>query len=465
MANLSPGRGHRATAPNVLFIVTTVVRAKIAHTPRNPFEVEGALQTFEDGAVAFDRGRIVGCGPYQEVRSGHPDAEIEDARDAILLPGLVDCHVHYPQIPVIGAMGLELLDWLRRRALPEEARLADEGYARAVANRFVSALAANGTTTALVFGSHFAGAQEAPFAAASAIGLRITSGLVASDRNLLPELHLDAEAFSRDARGLIERWHGHGLIRYAVSPRFAVSCSDELLEACGALADEADGVLVTTHLNETADEVGLVRDLFPWAADYLETYERYGLVGRRSVFAHDVHPQDGELRRLASAGAAVAHCPSSNAFLGSGLFPLRRHLSQGVRVGLGTDVGAGAGLSLFKEGLAAYEMQMLSEDGYRLAPAHLLYLATAAGADALGLADEVGDLGVGKSADYVLVRPPADSTLATVLEHSECFEATLGVLFTLAREESIAEVRVGGRVVWPSPEGRPDPTRLRPSDA
>jgi guanine deaminase len=399
MANLSPDGGHRAIAPNVVFTVATVIRAKIAHTPRNPFEVQGALECFEDGAVAFDGGRILGCGRYQEVRSGHPDADVQDARDAILLPGFVDCHVHYPQLRMIGAMGLELLDWLRLHALPEEARLADDAYAASLADRFVSRLAANGTTTALVFGSHFAAAQEALFAAAAASGLRIASGLVASDRNLLPALQLDPETFGQQARGLIDRWHGHGLIRYAVTPRFAVSCSDELLQACGDLAGEAHGLLVTTHLNETADEVALVRELFPWAGDYLETYERYGLVGERSVFAHDVHPQDGELRRLGRAGAAVAHCPSSNAFLGSGVFPLRRHLSHGVRFGLGSDVGAGTGLSLLKEGLVAYEAQMLAGERYPLAPGQLLYLASAAGAAALGLADEVGDLGVGKSAD------------------------------------------------------------------
>jgi guanine deaminase len=200
-----------------------------------------------------------------------------------------------------------------------------------------------------------------------------------------------------------------------------------------------------------------VRELFPWARDYLETYERYGLVGARSVLAHDVHPEDEELGRLAAAGAAVAHCPSSNAFLGSGLFPLRRHLSHNVRIALGTDVGAGTGPSMLKEGLMAYQAQMLSGDGYLLGPDHLLYLATAAGASALGLSEEVGDFSVGKSADFVLVRPMEGSTLATVLAHADSFEEILGALFTLAREESIAEVRVGGRVVWPSPAGSASP--------
>ncbi len=429
--------------------MTTIFRAQVAHTPRNPFVHESALEVFEDGAVAFSGGLIVALGSWASVCGRCPEAEVVDARDAVLLPGFVDCHVHYPQVRVIGAMGLELLDWLRLRALPEEARLADPTYAAAVADQFVRGLAANGTTTALVFGSHFPDAQDALFSAAFAAGLRVASGLVVSDRGLLPALRVPASAVFELNRELIERWHGRGLLRYAVSPRFSVSCSEELLEACGSLAHEFDGVLFTTHLNETRAEVELVRELFPWARDYLETYERFGLVDGRSVFAHDVHVSDDELRRLAGAGAGVAHCPSSNAFLGSGLFPLRRHLDAGVRVALGTDVGAGTGLSMLKEGLTAYQGQMLAgSDGVRLSPAHLLWLATAAGAAALGLSDEVGDLGVGKSADYLLVRAPEGSTLAAVLERSESVEERLGALFTLAREESIAEVRVAGEVVW-----------------
>jgi guanine deaminase len=428
--------------------MTTIVRAQVAHTPRNPFAEEAALEAFSDGAVAIAAGRVVALGPWSEVRSGHPEADVLDARDAFLLPGLVDCHVHFPQIRVIGAMGLELMDWLRQWCLPEEARLGDSRYAASVADEFVRGLAANGTTSSLVFGSHFPRAQEALFAAADAAGLRVASGLVVSDRNLLPELHTTASNAFESSLALIERWHGRGLLRYAVTPRFSVSCSEELLSTCGELARCAPGLLFTTHLNETRREVELVASLFPWARDYLETYERYGLVGDRSVFAHDVHVTDDELRRLGAAGAAVAHCPSSNAFLGSGLFPLRRHLSHGVRVALGTDVGAGTGLSMLKEGLMAYQMQMLSSDGVQLSPAHLLWLATGAGAAALGLSDEVGDLTPGKGADFVLVRPPAASTLAAVLERCESVEHALGALFTLAQEESIAEVRVAGRVVF-----------------
>ncbi len=427
--------------------MTTIVRARIAHTPRNPFAEEGALEVFEDGGLAFAGGRILGCGSFSEVRGRFPDGEIVDERTAVLLPGFVDCHVHFPQLRVIGAMGLELLDWLRLRALPEEARLADDRYAAEVADRFVAGLAANGTTSALVFGSHFTGAQEALFAAAADSGLRLVSGLVVSDRRLLPELEVSAEEAFAASRELIDRWHGRGLLRYAISPRFAVSCSEEMLEVCGGLLGAAEGLLFTTHLNETVREIEAVRELFPWAGDYLACYERYGLLGATSVFAHDVHPSEGELARLGAAGACVAHCPSSNAFLGSGLFSFGRHLAHGVRVALGTDVGAGTGLSMLKEGLMAYQGQMLLDDGYRLGPAHLLYLATTTGAAALGLADEVGDFTPGKSADFVLVRPPEGSTLGAVLERSERVEDALGAVFALAREESIAEVRVGGRAV------------------
>ena len=407
------------------------------------------MASFADGAVAFSGGRILACGPWSSVSGAYPDASVLDARDSLLLPGFVDCHVHFPQVRVIGAMGLELMDWLRLRALPEEARLADSAYAAEVASEFVRGLAAAGTTTALVFGSHFPGAQSALFRAALSRGLRVASGLVVSDRGLLPSLHVSAATAWECSRELIEYWHGRGLLRYAVTPRFSASCTEEMLSMCGDLLADADDLLFTTHLNETLDEISLVRSSFPWASDYLETYERFGLLGERSVFAHDVHPTDDELRRLAVAGAAVAHCPCSNAFLGSGLFPLRRHLDAGVRVALGTDVGAGTGFGMLKEALMAYEVQMLQPDGVRLGPAELLWLATGAGAAALGLEDEVGDLEPGKSADFVLVRPPAGSTLAAVLGRSESVEEALGAVFTLAREESIAEVRVAGEVVWP----------------
>jgi guanine deaminase len=431
--------------------MTEIVRAQVMHTPRDPFREDGALEAFDDGAVAFDDGRILATGSFSEVRRVHPEAAVLDSGGALLLPGLVDTHVHYPQLAIVGAMGLELLEWLVGRALPEEARLADPAHAQRVARDFVYGLAAAGTTTALVFGSHFPDAQEALFAEAERVGLRITSGLVVSDRNLLPALHLTPDEAYEASRRLLERWHNRGRLRYAVTPRFSASCSDAMLEACGALPGE---LTVTTHINESVAEVGAVAELFPWSRDYLETYERFGLVGPGSVRARDVHVTDDELRRLHTARASVAHCPASNAFLGSGAFPMHRHLEHGVPFALGTDVGAGTGLSVLKEGLIAYQVQRLLPDGCLLRPEHLLYLATKAGAEALGLADTVGDLTPGKSADYVLVRSPPGGILETVLRHADSPEQVLGAVFTVAREESVAEVRLAGEPVYTRADAR-----------
>jgi guanine deaminase len=272
---------------------------------------------------------------------------------------------------------------------------------------------------------------------------------VVSDRELLPALHTTPAAALAASEGLMRAWHGRGHLRYAVTPRFSLSCSDAMLEACQALLAGPGRPFFTTHLNENPDEIRAVAGRFPWARDYLDTYDRFALVGERSVFAHNVHPTEPELERLGAARATVAHCASSNAFLGSGLFPMRRHREHGVRLALGTDVGAGTSFSLLNEGLQAYVGQMLRPDGDHLGPADLLWLATRAGAEALEIGDEVGDLQPGRSADLVVVQPPAGSTLEVVLADAPSAEAALGAVFALAREESVAEVRVAGRVVGP----------------
>ena len=283
------------------------------------------------------------------------------------------------------------------------------------------------------------------FEEAQRSGLRITSGLVVSDRNLRPELHTEPAVAAAESAELIERWHGRGRLRYAVTPRFSLSCGDALLASCGEVLAAHDDVWFTSHLNETLDEIATVARLFPDATDYLATYERHALVGPRSVFAHNVHATDDELARLAAAEGSVCHCPGSNAFIGSGLFPLQRHLDAGVRVCLGSDVGGGPGFSLFGEGLAAYEHQMLRPDGAYVSSYHLLWLATNAGARALGLGDEIGDFAPGKSADVVRIRPPSGSTLAEVLRHSPSAEAALAAVFTLAREDAVAATYVAGQ--------------------
>ena len=427
--------------------MTTLVRGQLFHTPHNPFKEEGALETYPDGALIVEGGIITAVGEYVNLSKTYPDARLLDFKDLYIFPGFVDTHVHYPQIPIIGAMGLRLLEWLQTRTLPEEENFAEASYARAQAKLFLRQLALNGTTTALVFGAHFAPAMDVFFEEAAQSGLRITSGLVLGDRLLTDALHTTPERAYTENKRLIKTWHNKDRLRYAVTPRFSLSCGDALLEVCSTLMGETSDLFFTSHINEQTDEVSTVLSLFEGARDYLETYDKHGLVTPRSVFAHNVHVYDRELSRLAEVGSSIAHCPSSNMFIGSGLFPMRRHLSFGVHFALGSDVGGGTGFSLFKEGLMAYQAQMLHDDGYPLTSAHLLYLATAAGARALHLEDTVGDFSPGKQADFVVAQPDEGSTLEVALSHSPSAEASLAALFTLAREECITDVYVAGESV------------------
>ena len=424
----------------------TLYRATVMDTPGDPFrDGVGALAVESDGGLLVRDGVIAARGTFAGVSAAHPQEDVIDLRAGVLLPGMVDTHVHYPQIRAIAGLGMPLLDWLEKCALPEESRLADEAYAEAVASEFLAGLTGAGTTTALVFGAHFATAMEVFFAAAERSGLRITAGQVLSDRGLRPDLLTTPEVALSEGRKLVERWHGQGRLRYAVTPRFSLSASESMLDACAELLQTTEEMWFTSHMNENTIEVAQVIHLFAGAEHYLDSYYRHGLVTERSVFAHNVHPADDELDLLAATRAWVAHCPTSNAALGSGLFPLRRHVEHGAQVALGSDVGAGTGFSLFKEGLQAYFMQqLLGPAGLPLDPVHLLYLCTRAGARALGLDSRVGDLAVGKEFDAVWLRPTQGSTLATVLRHAGSPVDALAKIFALACPADIASVWVGG---------------------
>src|SRR3984893_3494197 len=354
-----------------LRVRTELLRATIFHTPESPFTRDfhgtgAALVCHQDGGLLLRGGRVIACGDYGQVRRENPEAGTTDWRGGFLVPGFVDAHVHYPQLRVIGALGRSLLDWLEHVALPEEARMADVSYAAAVARDFTRALACQGTTTALAFGAHFAPATAELFESAATSGLRIVSGLVVSDRLLRADLHSTPEEAYRDSTALIRRYHKSGRLLYAVTPRFAFSTTETMLEVCQTLLAEHPDVRLQTHINENTNEVDELKTMFPWAKDYLAIYERYSLSGSRSVMAHNLHATDSELERLAAAGTSIAHCPASNAMLGSGMFPLRRHVSAGVKCALGTDVGGGVGFGMLKEGLQAYLMQPLLPDAVPL---------------------------------------------------------------------------------------------------
>jgi guanine deaminase len=423
-------------------------RGTFLDTPEDPFR-GGSLRAEDDGGLLVDdAGTIVARGSYAPLSSAHPGVEVVDLRGGLVLPGLVDTHVHFPQLRCIGALGMPLLEWLENCALPEEARLADPAYAAELARAFVGALANAGTTTALVFGAHYVDATEALFAEADRVGLRITSGLVVSDRHLRDDLLTTPIRAYDDSLVLAKRWHGVRRLRYAVIPRFALSCSPDLLDSCAALLTDLPGSTLTTHLNENPAEIERVRELFPGATSYVDSYARHGLLGPTSVLAHNVHPTPSELDALGTAGVAVAHCPTSNLTLGSGLFPLRAHLEAGVRVALGSDVGAGTGLSLFKEGLQAYFVQQaLGEAGVALTAAHLLHLATSAGAEALGLDGTTGSFCVGKAFDALWLRPRSETPLDILLRHARSPADAVAKAFAHATSADVARVWVGGQAV------------------
>ncbi|AZI44565.1 guanine deaminase (plasmid) [Deinococcus psychrotolerans] len=427
----------------------TLYRATFLHTPVNPFHHSDALKIEDDGGLLVQNGQIRESGSFADLKAAHPTETVEDLRGGLLLPGFIDTHVHYPQVRVIGGLGVPLLDWLDKYALPEEARFGDSAHAATVAREFVSGLISSGTTTALVFGSHFASAVDTLFQETEQVGLRTVAGQVVSDRMLRPELHTTPERAYSEGKALIEKWHGKGENRYAVTPRFSLSASEGILEACAALMKEFPGVHFTSHSNENLKEVQTVRQLFLKSRDYIDTYEQAGLLGRRSVLAHNVHMTDRELGAMATHNCTSAHCPCSNSALGSGFFPLKRHLAAGVRVSLGTDVGGGTGFSMLKEGLQAYFMQqLLGDSGVPLEPSHLLYLATRAGAEALEMDGQIGDFSAGKAFDASLFQPPEGSTMQAVLNNAHSTERALASLFAGGTQADVKRVWIGGKEVF-----------------
>ena len=424
-----------------------IYRARVFDTPTNPF-TGGSLRADPDIALVVDDGQIIARTDIDSAHAEYPDAELVDLREGILIPGLIDTHVHYPQVRAIGHLGKPLLEWLEVCALPEEGRLIEDTYAHNLAEEFLHGLISSGTTSAMVFGSHFASAVDILFAHASQLGIRMTAGLVTSDRNLPEPLLTTIDKSMVESQQLIDRWHGKGRLRYAVTPRFSLSAGEELLAAGGQLVRDNPGIMVTSHLNENHDEIAAVAEVHPNARDYLDTYDIAGLLGDHTILAHNVHPTDRELARMAETGAAAAHCPTSNSALASGFFPLQRHIDAGVQVALGSDVGAGNGFSMFKEGVQAYFMQQLHPDGgLPMTSAHLLYLATASGAQALDLEDEVGDLSVGKRFDAVYISPTARQPLDVGLNHAADDEDALAKIFALGTPSDINRVWIDGQLV------------------
>ncbi len=424
---------------------TTIWRGVVADTPEDPFRRRSAaLRVLHDGAVvAGPGGRILHVGPFEGAAAAYPTAHVDDRRPAWILPGFVDCHTHFPQTFAIASGGGDLLTWLHGHVFPEEIRLQDPTYATRVAAVYCDRLVRSGTTTALVFGSHDPQATALCLREARHRRLRVIAGKVLHGCDV-PAPMLDGPDGGLDAcRALVADWHGRDKVRIAVMPRFALTSTAQTYEACRALLRENPGLHVHTHVSESVREVAEVGVRFPDSTSYCDAYDREGLLGPNTILAHGVHLSVDERSRLARRGVALAHCPSSNAFLGSGIMSLREAIEAGIRVGLGTDVGAGTSFSVAEETRAAYGAASLR--GRPLSAAEMLWLATQGGAQTLGLGDEVGSFAPGKAADFVILDPKSDLFLVDRLDRAPDAESKLFVLLFLAGAAAIGDVIIDGR--------------------
>jgi len=400
-------------------------------------------QHFPDGALVVADGRVAACGPAVQVLPKFPNARVEQHRDGLLVPGFIDAHIHFPQVEVIAAYGAQLLDWLTRHTYPAEARFADPAHAAAAAEFFLDELLGNGSTTALVFGSAHAQSVDALFAAAEARNLRLIAGKAMMDRNAPATVRDTAESSYADSRALLEKWHGRGRLGYAVTPRFAPTSTAAQLQLAGRLLAENPGAHLQTHIAEHENECAWVAELFPECRDYLDVYDRHGLLGRRAVLAHGIHLNAREWNRIAASESNLAFCPTSNLFMGSGLFDLQRADEHGVRIGLGSDVGGGDSFSLLRVINEAYKVEQLQ--GRNLHPLRALYLATLGGARALDLHEVIGNFEVGKEADFIKLNCRATPLIAHRLARCRTLEEKLFALLMLGDDRAIAGVWIMGK--------------------
>jgi guanine deaminase len=428
-------------------------RASILHCLSDPGEgsLGSAYEYFEDGLLIIENGSIAEAGQASTLLQDlAEDVLLTEFPGKLIVPGFVDCHVHFPQLDIIASYGEQLLDWLQRYAYPVEARFSDPDYAREVATVFVDELLNNGTTTALVFGTVHPHSADAIFEAAEARDMRLIAGKVLMDCNCPDELRDDADSAYTDSKALIERWHGQGRLGYAITPRFALTSTEEQLAAAGKLAREYPDVWIHTHLAENANEVEQIARQFPSSRSYLDVYDQSGLLRERAVFAHCLHLDDHDRACMADKGGAAAFCPTSNLFLGSGLFDLPAMKAANVRCGLGTDVGGGTSLSLLKTASEAYKVLHLQN--HALTATRALYLATLGAAEALYLDDKIGNFLPGKEADFVVLDPDGSSLTARRTAAAETIEEAFFALLTLADDRHVEATFVRGKEQRPHQE-------------
>ena len=417
----------------------------------DPFlvDVAGSYRYESDALVVIAGGRIVSFGPYDTTHSRLPAGTTVTryGPDSLILPGFIDCHVHYPQTQMIGAPGGQLIDWLEQYAFATEAQFADTAHAREVADVFLRELLRAGTTTAAVYCSVFPQSVDVFFEACERLGLRMIAGKVLMDRHAPPALLETAARGYDESRRLIDRWHDRGRLLYAVTPRFAPTSTPEQMEAAAALWREHPGTYIQSHVCENRAEIDWVKQLYPERVSYLDVYRHYGQLGPRAVYGHAVWFSESDFQTCHDTGTSLAHCPTSNLFLGSGLFrmDLATRRDRPVRVGLGTDLGAGTSFSQLATMSEAFKVAQLN--GAPLTSWHLLYLATAGAARALDLHDTIGSLAPGYEADLVVLDLRSTPLIDFRMTSCRTLDEALLVQIVLGDDRAVRATYVGGRLV------------------
>jgi len=417
-------------------------RASFLHCLSNPaLDGDAAVEYHEDAVLLVEEGRVRSLTPTSQSRLP-ADTSLIDLSGKLIVPGFIDTHIHFPQVDIIASHGTQLLEWLERYTFPAEMRFADADVAADAAEFFLDELLRCGTTTALVFGTVHAASVNAFFTAALSRRLRMICGKVMMDRHAPAELCDTAESSYADSLDLIKAWHGVQRLGYAVTPRFAPTSSDAQLAMAERLLQEFPDVHLHTHIAENKAECDWVSSLFPDKKDYLAVYEHYGLVRKRAMFAHAIHLPDEAWQRLARADAAVAHCPTSNLFIGSGLFNMQAAMRAGVKIGLGTDVGGGDSFSILRTYNEAYKVQQLQH--YTLPPEQGLYMATLGGALALDLDRYIGNFSQGKEADFVVLDEAATPLLKRRSQQLQDWRERLFMLMMLGDDRCVFDTYVMG---------------------
>jgi len=420
------------------------IRASFLHFHSDPDLSGDSFEYLEDGLLILKQGRVQQLVNALDCIDQLPDGSaLYDYSGCLVMPGFIDTHTHYPQTEMIASYGLQLLDWLKQYTFPTEEKFADRGHAARIAEFFCDQMLRNGTTTSAAFATVHDESVDAIFAAAERRDLCLIAGKVMMDRNAPASLCYDPQQSYQQSAELIRRWHLKGRLHYAVTPRFAPCCSPELLELSGQLLEEHPDLYLQSHVAENLDEVRWVAELFPESRSYLDVYDRFGLLGPRAVYAHCIHLDEQDRERMADSGAAMAYCPTSNLFLGSGLFSLEAARQHDVRVGLATDVGAGTSFSQLQTLNEAYKVCQLA--GHSLTPLKAFHLATLGAAESLYLDHRIGNFEVGKEADFVVLDLQATELMELRMQSAQSLEDRLFALMMLGDDRCVQATHVMGR--------------------